>query len=132
MCFYRGTLYLCKHSECGKKVTNCADQQDFLAGKSKRKCTRQQVHSMNRVRAASKCARCQRLDVLKERAQKTLKDLRENMDKLQDSSKKEDNLTDESKDQAVHESENQSLDDVSEEKQNAVGAPKDSDASFYI
>ncbi|WYZ34396.1 hypothetical protein EsH8_I_000672 [Colletotrichum jinshuiense] len=82
MCFYRGTIYECKHTECGKKVADCKAQQDFLAGKGKQHpCTERQVHSMNRLRVASKCSKCHRLDSLKARAQSTLNNLRENMEK---------------------------------------------------
>ncbi|OHW95538.1 hypothetical protein CSPAE12_05706 [Colletotrichum incanum] len=83
MCFYRGTVYECKHSEFGKKVSDCRDQRDFLAGASKEKnaCTEGQIHSMNRIRVDAKCRKCQRLDALKTRTRKTILSLQENLEK---------------------------------------------------
>ncbi|GKT48376.1 uncharacterized protein ColSpa_08557 [Colletotrichum spaethianum] len=83
MCFYRGTLYECKHSEFGKKLSECKDQRDFIAGTSKEKdaCTERQIHSMNRVRIGAKCRKCQRLDALRSRTRKTFLSLQENLEK---------------------------------------------------
>ncbi|GJC91808.1 hypothetical protein ColKHC_00634 [Colletotrichum higginsianum] len=51
MCFYRGTVYSCKHSEFGKKVSDCKAQRDFLdsTDKENNACTERRIHSMNRV-----------------------------------------------------------------------------------
>ncbi|KAK2010534.1 hypothetical protein LZ32DRAFT_619813 [Colletotrichum eremochloae] len=83
MCFYRGTVYKCNHTELGKKVSDCEDQRDFLAGttKGKNACSERRTHSMNRVRVDTKCEKCQRLDALRTRTRKTLLSLQENMEK---------------------------------------------------
>ncbi|KAK1599950.1 uncharacterized protein LY79DRAFT_574393 [Colletotrichum navitas] len=83
MCFYRGTVYKCNHSEIGKKVSDCKDQRDFLAGttKDKNACAERRIHSMNRVRVDANCRKCQRLDALKTRTRNTFLSLQENLEK---------------------------------------------------
>ncbi|OHE90746.1 hypothetical protein CORC01_13969 [Colletotrichum orchidophilum] len=83
MCFYRATVYECMHSELGKKVTDCKKQQDILAYTegNVRTCSERQVHSMNRVRKAGTCVKCQRLDDLKSRTRNAFKSLKENLEK---------------------------------------------------
>ncbi|KAJ0162709.1 hypothetical protein CTA2_4135 [Colletotrichum tanaceti] len=90
MCFYRGTVYSCKHSEFGKKVSDCKVQRDFLDSVSKEKnaCNERQIHSMNRVRNDSRCRKCQRLDALRTRTRKTFLSLRENLEKRKTTSEK--------------------------------------------
>ncbi|KAK2059859.1 hypothetical protein LY76DRAFT_511161 [Colletotrichum caudatum] len=83
MCFYRGTVYKCNHSEFGKKVSDCKDQRDFLAGTTKDKnvCAKRHIHSMNRIRVDTNCRKCQRLDALSARTRKTFLSLQENLQK---------------------------------------------------
>ncbi|TQN74375.1 hypothetical protein CSHISOI_01039 [Colletotrichum shisoi] len=90
MCFYRGTVYSCKHSEFGKKVSDCKAQRDFLASTDKERnaCTERQIHSMNRIRDDSRCRKCQRLDALRTRTRKTFSSLRENLEKRRTTSEK--------------------------------------------
>ncbi|WQF78331.1 hypothetical protein CDEST_03345 [Colletotrichum destructivum] len=90
MCFYRGTVYSCKHSELGKKVSDCKAQRDFLASTDKEKnaCTERRIHSMNRVRDDSRCRKCQRLDALRTRTRKTFLSLRENLEKRRTTSER--------------------------------------------
>ncbi|KXH39465.1 hypothetical protein CSAL01_03535 [Colletotrichum salicis] len=82
MCFYRATVYECKHSELGKKVTICKFQRDLLKyteDNAKTTCIELRVHSMNCVRKARVCDKCQRLDALKGRTQEALDSLKETL-----------------------------------------------------
>ncbi|KAK1989499.1 hypothetical protein LZ30DRAFT_776032 [Colletotrichum cereale] len=83
MCFYRGTIYKCNHSEFGVKVSDCKDQRDFLAGTTmdRNACAERRIHSMNRVRVDNNCRKCQRLDALRARTRKTFLSLQENLEK---------------------------------------------------
>ncbi|KAK1639017.1 hypothetical protein BDP81DRAFT_392399 [Colletotrichum phormii] len=82
MCFYRATVYECKHNELGKKVTICKLQRDLLKyteDNAKTTCIERRVHSMNCVRKARVCDKCQRLDTLKGRTQEALDSLKETL-----------------------------------------------------
>ncbi|KAK2002845.1 hypothetical protein LX36DRAFT_707533 [Colletotrichum falcatum] len=83
MCFYRGTIYKCNHTEFGKKVSDCKDQRDLLAGaiKDKNTCAERRIHSMNRVRVDANCKKCQRLDALRNRTRMTFLSLQENLER---------------------------------------------------
>ncbi|KAK6226673.1 hypothetical protein QIS74_00228 [Colletotrichum tabaci] len=113
MCFYRGTVYSCKHSEFGKKVSDCKTQRDFLdsTDKEKNACTERRIHSMNRVRDDSRCRKCQRLDALRTRTRKTFLSLRENLEKRRTTFEKPATETDETS-SGISSSENASGDVV--------------------
>ncbi|KXH25132.1 hypothetical protein CSIM01_11393 [Colletotrichum simmondsii] len=86
MCFYRATVYECKHSELGKKVTICKLQRDLLKYRksdTSHTCIERRVHSMNCVRKAGVCDKCKRLDTLKNRTADAFKSLQNTLRKRQ-------------------------------------------------
>ncbi|EXF83200.1 hypothetical protein CFIO01_01426 [Colletotrichum fioriniae PJ7] len=84
MCFYRATVYECKHSELGKKVTTCKLQRDllkYMENNTSDICIERRVHSMNCVRKAGVCDKCKRLDTLKDRTADAFKSLQDTLRK---------------------------------------------------
>ncbi|KAK1724570.1 hypothetical protein CaCOL14_002368 [Colletotrichum acutatum] len=84
MCFYRATVYECKHSELGKKVTICKLQRDlfkYTEHTTSHTCIERRVHSMNCVRKAGVCDKCKRLDTLKDRTADAFKGLQDTLRK---------------------------------------------------
>ncbi|KAK1456277.1 hypothetical protein CCUS01_10024 [Colletotrichum cuscutae] len=84
MCFYRATVYECKHSELGKKVTVCKLQRDLLKyteSATSHTCIERRVHSMNCVRKAGVCDKCKRLDTLRDRTADAFKTLQNTLQK---------------------------------------------------
>ncbi|KAK1503372.1 hypothetical protein CTAM01_04684 [Colletotrichum tamarilloi] len=84
MCFYRATVYGCKHSELGKKVTVCKLQRDLLKyteSATSHTCIERRVHSMNCVRKAGVCDKCKRLDTLRDRTADAFKSLQNTLRK---------------------------------------------------